>query len=262
MDTILESLRNLSFLLFDSLSPAELTRYDKQLHLKDWGLAAQKKLKTSSVFVAGTGGLVTAAAFNLVASGVGHLKMVDAERVSLKDLDDQIIYRKSDLNKPKVSVVRQQLQEANPFSRIEGLERKISDQDAVNLTHGADLLLADLNEVQNASVLNWAAIKCQIPLLLSWTKGMRGYIITLKPGQGLCLDCTSMTEWANTSDTALLAPMSTIMGGLMALEALRILGGPGPVLLERLFVYDGDLGQSIEKPIRRKKKCVVCSKPG
>jgi molybdopterin/thiamine biosynthesis adenylyltransferase len=91
---------------------------------------------------------------------------------------------------------------------------------------------------------------------------MRGYIITLKPGQSLCLDCTSLNERVNTSDTASLAPMSTIVGGLMAMEALHILGGMGPKFLGRLFSYDGDFGQAIEKPIRKKKECLVCSKLG
>ncbi len=254
---MVEILKNLPLALFGNLSPAEVTRYEKQLRLADWGLDAQEKIKTSRVFLAGAGGLVTSAAFSLVAAGVGHLRVVDAGRVALPDLGDQMLYRERDLNKPKVSVLRQRLQEANPFSEIEGLERKISDHNAVKITQGADLLLADLNEDQTASVLNRAAIKSQIPLILAWTQEMRGYIITLKPGQGLCLDCTSLTERASDS-RALMAPMSSIMGGLMALEALRILGGCGPVLLERLFGYDGDLCHCLEEPIKRRRECLVC----
>lgn len=155
-------LRNFSLGLFADLSPAEFARYKRQLLLENWGLGAQQKLKTSKVLVAGSSGIVTAAAFNLVASGVGSLKIVDESQVSFQDLDDQVIYRESDLNKFKVLILRQRLQEANPFSCIEGREEQISDQDADNLTQGVDLLLADLNEVQNASVLNRIAIKCQI----------------------------------------------------------------------------------------------------
>jgi molybdopterin-synthase adenylyltransferase len=255
----LEILKNLPLALFGNLSPAELTRYEKQLRLADWGLEAQEKLKTSRVFIAGASALVTSAAFSLVAAGVGHLRMVDVRRVSLQDLGDQMLYRERDLNKPKVAVLRQRLREANPFSEIEGLERTISDHNAVKIIQGVDLLLADLNEGQTAAVLNRAAIKSQIPLILAWTKEMRGFIITLKPGQGLCLDCTSLTERVSQSQ-ALMAPMSTILGGLMALEALRILGGSGPVLLERLFGYDGDLCHCLEEPIKRKKECQVCQR--
>jgi adenylyltransferase/sulfurtransferase len=253
----LEILKSLPLALFGSLSPAELTRYDKQLRLADWGIAAQEKLKTSRVFIAGASGVVSSAAFNLVAAGVGYLRIVDAARISLLDLGDQMLYRERDLNKPKVSVLQNRLREANPFSEIECLERKISDHNIVKITQGSDLMLADLNEAQTAMVLNRVAIKIQNPLVLAWTQEMRGYLITLKPGQGLCLDCTSLPERVCTS-RASMAPMSTIMGGLMALEALRILGGSGPVLLERLFGYDGDLCHCLEEPIKRKKECPVC----
>ena len=250
---------HLPLALFGNLSPAELARYEKQLRLPDWGLEAQQKLKTSKVFIAGADGLASAAAFNLVAAGVGHLRLVDAQRVTLPDLGDQILYREKDLNKPKASVMRQRLREANPFANVEALERNISDHNAVKIIQGADLLLADLRNSQTALVLNRAAIKCQIPLVLAWTQEMRGYIVTLKPGRGLCLECTSLKDRVNGCG-ALMAPMSTVLGGLMALEALRILGGPGPVLLERLFGYDGDLCHCLEEPIRRKRECLVCSK--
>jgi molybdopterin/thiamine biosynthesis adenylyltransferase len=252
-----EILKNLPMALFGTLSPAELTRYEKQLRLADWGLSAQEKLKNSRVFIAGAGGLVTAAAFNLVAAGVGHLRVVDAERVSLQDLGDQMLYRERDLNKSKVSVLRQRLQEANPFSEIECLERSISEHNVMKITQEADLLLADLNEAQTATALNRAAIKSRLPLLLAWIKGMQGFITTLKPGPGLCLECSALKERL-CSSAALLAPMSNVVGGLMALEALHILGGSGPILLERLFGYDGDLYHCLEERVKKQKECSVC----
>jgi molybdopterin/thiamine biosynthesis adenylyltransferase len=57
-----------------------------------------------------------------------------------------------------------------------------------------------------------------------------------------------------------MAPMSTVLGGLMALEAMRILSGSGPMLLERLFGYDAELCHCLEEPIKRKKECPVCQR--
>jgi hypothetical protein len=45
------------------------------------GLVAQEKLKTH--IHSGSDGLVAAVAFNLVAAGLGHLKVVDSQQVSL-----------------------------------------------------------------------------------------------------------------------------------------------------------------------------------
>ena len=82
-----------------------------------------------------------------------------------------MLYRERDLNKPKVAVLHQRLQEANPFSEINCLERKISDQNILKIAQGADLLLADLNELQTAAVLNRAAIKIKIPLIIGLDPG-------------------------------------------------------------------------------------------
>jgi adenylyltransferase/sulfurtransferase len=254
---ILEIVNKPPLALFGTLSPAELTRYEKQLHLAEWGLAAQEKLKSSRVFIAGAGGFLSAAAFNLVIAGVGHVRVVDSQRVSLQDLGDHMLYRERDLDKPKVPVLRQRLQEANPFSEIECLERKISEHNVLRLIRETDLLLADLHEAQTATVLNRAAIKAEVPLLLAWMQGMKGFITTLKPGQGLCLECTDLKKRLNSSP-AWLVPMSNVVGALMALEALRILGGLGPALLNHLFGYDGDLCHCLEERVKKQRECLVC----
>ena len=245
--------------LFGNLSPAELTRYEKQLRLADWGLTAQEKLKNSRVFIAGAGGLVSAAAFNLVAAGVGHLRVVDAQRVCLQDLGDQMLFRERDLNKPKVAVLHQRLQETNSFSEITCLERKISDQNILKIAQGVDLLLADLNELQTAAVLNRAAIKIKGPADLGLDSGNAGIYYHPESQPRTLLGLTSLHERTSQSK-ARLAPLSSVMGGLMALEALRILGGAGPVLLERLFGYDGDLCQCLEEIVKKKTECIICQR--
>ncbi|MBM4289583.1 MAG: hypothetical protein FJ135_15825 [Deltaproteobacteria bacterium] len=254
----MESLNNLPLPLFDNLSPAEMARYDKQLRLPDWGLASQKKLKAATVFLAGADGLVSSAALNLVAAGLGHLRLVDAHRVALPDLCDHGVYREKDLNKYRAMIMGQRLREANPFVEVEASERKVCDQNALKLIQGVDLILADLRDGRTASVLNRAAIKSKKPLVLAWTQGMRGYVATLKPGQGLCLECTALKA-NNHGKPALMGPMSSILGGVMALEAMRLLAGLGPALLERLFGFDGDLCLCLEEPIRKNKDCSLCS---
>lgn len=255
----MDILKNLPLALFGNLSPAELARYEKQLLVPEWGQAAQERVKGARVFVAGGGSLVASAAFTLVTAGVGHLRVVDLERVGLTDLGDQVLYRERDLSKPKVTILQQRLQEINPFASIEGWERKVSEHNVLKITQGSNLLLADLHERGHAQALNRAAIKYRLPLLLGWTEGWRGFLVTLQPGQGLCLACTSLDERPSNS-RALLAPLTAIMGGLMALESLRILSGGEPALLERLFGFDGDLCRCLEEPLLRKPACLACGR--
>lgn len=253
----MDILKNLPLALFGNLSPAELARYDKQLLLPEWGQTAQERVKQARVFVAGGGNLVAAAAFNLVTAGVGHLRVVDLDRVSLMDLGDQVLYRERDLTRPKALILQQRLQDINPFATIEGLERKLSEHNVLKLTQKYDLLLADLQEQHHALALNRAAVKYHVPLILGWTQEWHGYLLTLHPNPGFCLACTSLID-NPPSSRALLAPLTAIMGGFMALEALRILSGGEPALLERLFDLDGDNYRFLKKPLARKAFCPVC----
>lgn len=255
----MEILKTFSTALFGNLSPAELSRYENQIRLEDWGLTAQEKIKNSRVFIAGAGGLVSAAAFNLVAAGVGYLRIVDVKRVCLPDLGDQMLYRERDLNKFKGAVLQKRLQEANPFAVIEYLDRKISDQNILKISPQIDLFLGDLNDLETAFVLNRAASKIKAPLILAWIRDVRGFITTLDPSRGICLECTSLYNRLGRSEGTM-APMSSIMGGLMSLEALHILGGSGPALLHRIFGYDGELCQCWEETIKGKPGCPICQR--
>jgi len=252
-------LKNLPLPLFGNLSPAELARYEKQLLLPEWGQTAQERVKQTRVFVAGGGNLVASAAFNLATAGVGHLRVVDLDRVALTDLGDQVVYRERDLNRPKALILQKRLQEVNPFVDVEGLERRLSEHNVLKLTQKFDLFLADLHEPQRALALNRAALKFKVPLLLGWTQEWRGSLVTLRPGIGLCLACTSLLDQPRHGN-GLLSPITAIMGGVMALEALRILSGGEPALLERLFSFNGELCCCLDAPLAPKATCAVCGR--
>ena len=56
------------------LNENELIRYKRQLEMPSWDVAIQQKLKRSSVFVAGSGGLGSPVLYYLAAAGVGTYK--------------------------------------------------------------------------------------------------------------------------------------------------------------------------------------------
>ncbi|MGQ9920174.1 MAG: HesA/MoeB/ThiF family protein [Desulfobacca sp.] len=258
----MDILKNLPLPLFGNLSPAELARYERQLLLPEWGQATQERIKQTRVFVAGAGNLVAAAAFNLVAAGVGHLRVVDLERISLSDLGDQVLYRERDLGRPKALILQKRLQEANPFVDVEGLERRLSEHNVLKLTQKYDLLLADLHETKYALALNQAALKYKVPLLLGWTQEWHGYLVSIRPGVGLCLACTSLLDQIQ-ANRGLLSPLTAIIGGVMALEALRLLSGGAAALVERLFSFNGKLCRCQDEPLPKRPSCSLCGRtPG
>jgi molybdopterin/thiamine biosynthesis adenylyltransferase len=240
-----------------SLSPAEVTRYARQLSLGNWGREAQERLKSSRVLIAGAGGLGGAAALYLLAGGVGAIRLVDESRVSLSDLCHQILFREKDLGKPKAAVAERRLQEINPFVLVESQVKNISEHNVSRLTSGHHLLIDATNNASARLLLNQAAAKFRTPLVYAWVWELSGCLATSWPGQGPCLACT-FPEGSQVGQPALLGPLPGIMGSLLALEALRILGGLGPALLGRLLSFKGDPLRFEERPIKPDPRCPVC----
>lgn len=67
----------------------EIRRYSRHLILPDVGMKGQRRLKASSVFAVGTGGLGSPALLYLAAAGVGRLGLVDDDVVDESNLQRQ-----------------------------------------------------------------------------------------------------------------------------------------------------------------------------
>ena len=69
-----------------------LERYTRHILLKEIGGPGQLKLSNSRITMIGAGGLGSIALYYLVASGVGSIKIVDSDIVSLSNLQRQILF--------------------------------------------------------------------------------------------------------------------------------------------------------------------------
>ncbi len=89
-----------------TLSDEELERYARHLVLREVGGVGQAKIRKAKVLLIGAGGLGSPAALYLAAAGVGTLGLVDDDKVSLSNLQRQILYRASDVGRAKVEAGR------------------------------------------------------------------------------------------------------------------------------------------------------------
>lgn len=240
-----------------NLSPAEVTRYAPQIALSEWGREAQEKLKSSRVLIAGAGALGSAVALNLLATGVGVLRLVDPSRVSLADLNGTVLFRERDLGKAKSAVAERRLKEINPFAAVEGQGKVISEHNVHRLAFGCQLLIDATQDPAASDFLNLAAVRYRLPLIHARVGEMDGLLTTFWPGQGPCLACF-LPAAPLDSHKALMGPVPGIMGALLAWEALRILGGLGPALVGRLLIFKGRWFHFREDPVRTDVSCPVC----
>lgn len=240
-----------------NLSPAEVTRYSHQIALTEWGREAQEKVKSARVLLAGAGALGSAVAFQLLATGVGTLRLVDHSRISLADLNASLLYRERDLGKNKSAVAERRLRELNPFATVEGQGKTISEHNVSRLASGCQLIIDALPGQPAGDFLNMAAVRHRLPLIYAWVGEMDGLLTTLWPGQGPCLACF-LPQAPLRRNPALLGPLPGIIGALISLEALRILGGLGPALVGRVLNFKGRWFYFKEERLRANPHCPVC----
>ena len=75
-----------------ALTPEEIERYKRHLVLREVGGQGQQKLKAAKVLVIGAGGLGSPVLMYLAAAGVGTIGIIDDDRVSLDNLQRQIVH--------------------------------------------------------------------------------------------------------------------------------------------------------------------------
>ena len=79
-----------------------LERYSRNILLREIGGMGQKRLLASKVLVIGAGGLGNPAMMYLTASGVGKIGIVDYDKVSLSNLQRQVLFDIKDIGMTEV----------------------------------------------------------------------------------------------------------------------------------------------------------------
>ena len=94
----------------------------------------QKKLCRAKVAVAGLGGLGSNVAVSLARIGVGHLHLVDFDRVDLTNLNRQQYFLK-DVGRYKTEALTEELLEINPYLDIRTDCLKVTEENILGLHH-------------------------------------------------------------------------------------------------------------------------------
>ena len=82
------------------------------------GETSMNKLQASRILLFGVGGVGGYVAEGLARSGIGSIDIVDNDKVSLSNINRQIIALHSTLGRDKVDVVRERLLDINPAIKV------------------------------------------------------------------------------------------------------------------------------------------------
>ncbi len=239
------------------LTPEEKQRYDRQMILPSWGEKAQSALKDSCVFIAGAGGLGSAAAIYLAAAGVGALRICDSGAVELSNLNRQILHGDDRIGKKKTLSAERTLRTVNPSVQIIPLTETIEADNIASLVGGAPLMVDCLDNFQTRYILNEYAVRTGTALVHAGVNGLCGQIAFIQPPETACLACL-VPEGPPPEIFPILGATAGVLGCLEAMEALKYLTGTGELLKGRLLFFDGEAMQFQEVSFDKDPECRVC----
>ncbi|MCD8571713.1 MAG: HesA/MoeB/ThiF family protein [Alphaproteobacteria bacterium] len=195
--------------------------------------ASQKRSKINCWIHAsswwGAGGLGATALPALAGAGVGHITILDHDKIARSNLHRQTIYRDTEVGKHKAEIAAEYLHHLNPDIEIVGLIGRLQD---VQIERRYDLVLDGTDNFAAKNFLNEWAIETKTPLISASVHqftGQSGLFAGHEEGAP-CYRCLfpELPDHAPDCSTAgVLGSASGMMGLLQAHMALLYLTGLG-----------------------------------
>ena len=239
------------------LSVTEKEIYKRQIFL--FGEKGQKRLKKSTVFMVGAGGLGSSAALYLAGAGIGRIIVADPDKVELSNLNRQVLHGIKRLGKNKAISAKTTLEALNNNIKIEAVTERITSRNIDKFAKNADLILDCLDNFETRFLLNTYSVAKKKPFIFGAVYGYFGQLALILPGKTFCLAC--VFEGLPVKGTfPVLGATPGVIGSLQAMEAVKYLAGTSQNLNSELLTWDG-LKQEFRKvKLQRNKYCKVCGK--
>lgn len=247
----------------DASDPDWKLRYSRHLALPEFGAPAQQKLGQASVLVVGLGGLGSPAALYLAAAGVGRLLLNDFDKVDRSNLQRQILYRESDVGAPKTRAATVALSGINPGPVLEQLDGRLDEAALAQVIGRCDLVLDGSDNFGTRFAVNKACVAAKKPLVSGAAIRYEGQLAVFdsRDAASPCYACLYQEMGEELEDcrrNGILAPVTGVIGGLMAVEALKLLTGVGQASTGRLMRYDALTADIRYSTVKKDPACPVC----
>lgn len=247
----------------DSFSSEEQVRYSRHFVLPDFGTEAQLKLKKASVAIIGAGGLGNPVLLYLAAAGVGSIKIIDNDIVSLSNLQRQILFTVDDLNHPKAERAASRISRLNPTINIEAIRERIESTNALTLLEKIDVVLDCTDNFATRYLLNDACVLLDKPLVYGSVFRYEGQVGVFNYKRGANYRDFYPTppdagQVPNCEEGGVLGVLTGIIGSLQANEAIKIITGLGEPLAGKVLIFDSTTLEStfVKIPDRKSRDAI------
>jgi molybdopterin-synthase adenylyltransferase len=232
------------------LSDSEIERYARHIVLQDVGGPGQNKLKAASVLVVGAGGLGASLLMYLAAAGIGRIGIVDADRVSLSNLQRQVIHTTDRVGQLKTISAALQIAAINPNVVVDQHAVRLTVENAMALMSGYDIIVDGSDNFPTRFLVSDACYFSKKTLVSAAIGQFDGQISTFKPhlkkpdGEPYptyrCFvgELPSRGSFPACEEAGVIGALPGIFGSMQAMEVIKEILGIGESLAGRILMYD------------------------
>ena len=235
-------------------------RYERQMLLPEIGEAGQKKLLASSALVVGCGGLGSTLLYCLCGMGVGRIGFCDGDVVSRSNLNRQFLHGVSDIGRKKAQSAHEKLSTFAPELTLEPYDFYLTEENAAQIVSRYDVVVLAVDSLAARLTVNRACVQACKPLIDGGIHGIRGTLLTVRPGKTACLACLYGEKLPPRMQIPSFAPVVSCISALEAQSVANVLLDlPNPTD-GCLLLFDGESLTTEFVSIDCKPSCPVCGR--
>lgn len=227
-----------------TLTDAQIDRYARHIILKEIGGAGQARLLGSHVAVIGAGGIGSPVIQYLAAAGVGTLRVIDDDAVSLSNLQRQVLFGTGDLGLPKAEAAMAAVGRLNPDVKLIPINQRLNSGNAALLLRDADVIVDGCDNFATRLIVSDGATALRIPLVSAAVGQFEGQLGVYRGWEAdkPCYRCLVGGDperaEASCAEQGVVGALTGVMGSLAALEAVRALVPFGDDSAGKLLIAD------------------------
>lgn len=221
-----------------------MNRYDRQISLPEIGEAGQERLRKAKVLIVGVGGLGSPIALYLTGAGVGTLGLVDDDKVSISNLQRQVLYAEADLGQPKPLCAARRLKCLNSDVNVVAYPYRLDAENASELIKEYDIVVDGCDNYATRYLLDDTCRALEKPYVYGAIRGFEGQVSVFRYGEhsrsyrDLYPDEKEVSHTPPSPDQPVIGVTPAIVGSVEANEVLKLICGYGDSLAGKLWTID------------------------
>ncbi|WP_448698780.1 ThiF family adenylyltransferase [Mucilaginibacter sp. AW1-3] len=217
--------------------------YQSHSKLSFIGAEGQLKLSEANVLVIGAGGLGCPCLLTLAGCGIGTIGIADFDVVSLSNLHRQLLYGVDDIGKPKTTIAKQKLLQHNPLINIVEHRLLVNESNVLSLLKDYDLIVDGTDNFAARYLINDACVYFDKPLVYGAIYQSEGHVTVFNYHNSATLRCLFPEPSADThvpscAEVGAYNVVTSVIGNMMANEAVKVVLGHQNILASKLVSYD------------------------